>query len=108
MRALIQEREMLIRQMQKKFTAKEREGMFKKWDIGLDTKRRRLQLAQRLWTDIEDMEHVRESATLVAELCGFTNEGQVPKEMFVGPSFGKALTKRSFSWKDSLSFSSVS
>ncbi|KAL8166092.1 hypothetical protein V2J09_007591 [Rumex salicifolius] len=102
LKALNQEREMLSKQMQRKFTVKEREALFKNWGIGLDTKRRRLQLARCLWNDSEDMENIRESATLVAKLCGFNDGGEVPKEMFVGPNFTKALNKRSYSWKDSL------
>ncbi|KAL8172020.1 hypothetical protein V2J09_023824 [Rumex salicifolius] len=99
-KALNQEREMLSRQMLRKFTAKERQDLFRKWDIGLDSKRRRLQLARRLWTNPNDMDHVRESAELVAKLCGFTNGGGMPKEMFVGPNFSsKSLSKRSYSWR---------
>ncbi|KAG8373249.1 hypothetical protein BUALT_Bualt11G0004300 [Buddleja alternifolia] len=82
-KALRQERRMLSEQMMKKFTEQERESLFVKWGIGLKTKYRRLQLANRLWTNTEDMNHIDESAFLVAKLVGFIEPGQAPtKEMF--------------------------
>ncbi|XP_021758377.1 kinesin-like protein KIN-7J [Chenopodium quinoa] len=104
MRALNQEREMLMRQMYKKIPVQERESIFEQWGITMNSKQRRLQLARRLWTDTKDMQHIRESATLVAKLVGFVDEGQVPKEMFVGPSITtKSINRRSYSWKSSMS-----
>eukprot|EP01018_Ginkgo_biloba_P039375 Gb_04377 [translate_table: standard] len=81
-RALRREREMLARQMQRTLTAEERENLFDKWGVALDTKQRKLQLAQRLWTDTEDMDHIQDSANLVANLVGFWKPGQASKEMF--------------------------
>ncbi|GAB2291824.1 hypothetical protein Dimus_026075 [Dionaea muscipula] len=99
-RTLNREREMLIKQMQKKFSEKEREALFQKWGIALDSKRRRMQLANRLWMDTQDMDRVRESAALVAKLVGFTDDEELPKEMFVGPNFStRAISRRSYSWK---------
>ncbi|GMH16689.1 hypothetical protein Nepgr_018530 [Nepenthes gracilis] len=100
-RALNQEREILSKQMLKKFSAKEREALFKKWGVRLDSKKRRLQLANRLWTNTKDIEHIRESATLIAKLVAFRDEDQVPKEMFVGPNFTPQpiISRRSYSWK---------
>jgi centromeric protein E len=77
---------MLARQMQKRLTAEEREHLYTKWDISLDFKKRKLQVARRLWTKTEDLEHVRESASLVAKLIGLQEPGQVLREMF-GLSF---------------------
>ncbi|CAO2834615.1 unnamed protein product [Amaranthus hypochondriacus] len=106
-RALNQEREMLVKQMYKKIPAHEREGMFKKWGIVINSKQRRLQLVRLLWTDTKDMQHIRESAELVAKLVGFVDEGQVPKEMFVGPSvFRRSFNRRSYSWKSNMSIAS--
>ncbi|XP_066332199.1 kinesin-like protein KIN-7C isoform X2 [Miscanthus floridulus] len=82
---LQREREMLARQMQKRLTAEEREHLYTKWSISLDSKKRKLQVARRLWTK-EDLEHVRESASLVAKLIGLQEPGQVLREMF-GLSF---------------------
>lgn len=81
-RALRREREILARQMQRKLTAAERETLFEKWGVVLDTKQRKLQLAQRLWTDTEDLAHIQDSANLVAKLVGFWEPGRASKEMF--------------------------
>lgn len=78
---------MLAKQMQKRLTAEEREHMYTKWGISLDSKKRKLQVARRLWTEAKDLEHVRESASLVAKLIGLQEQpGQVLREMF-GLSF---------------------
>ncbi|XP_042485378.1 kinesin-like protein KIN-7E isoform X2 [Macadamia integrifolia] len=103
-RALRYEREMLSKQLQKRFSEKEREELYKKWGIRLDSKRRKQQLAQRLWTDTKDMNRVMESATIVAKLVGFLEPGQALKEMF-GLSFTPQRSHRSSSWKQSMSFS---
>uniref|UniRef100_A0A0D9YVM6 Kinesin motor domain-containing protein n=1 Tax=Oryza glumipatula TaxID=40148 RepID=A0A0D9YVM6_9ORYZ len=83
---LQREREMLARQMQKRLSTEEREHTYTKWGVSLDSKRRKLQVARRLWTETKDLEHVRESASLVAKLIGLQEPGQVLKEMF-GLSF---------------------
>ncbi|KAI4980799.1 hypothetical protein ZWY2020_021284 [Hordeum vulgare] len=67
---LQREREMLARQMQKRFSVEERNHMYTKWSVPLDSKKRKLQVARRLWTESRDLEHVRESASLVAKLIG--------------------------------------
>ena len=104
MKALNQEREMLMRQMYKKIPPQEREPLFRKWGVDVTGKQRRLQLARRLWTDPKDMQHIKESATLVARLIDFTDESQVPKEMLVGPSITpKTFSRRSYSWKAGMS-----
>lgn len=101
MKALRREREMLARLMQKRFSEEERKRLFKKWDIPLDSKRRRLQLANRLWSNIQDMNDVRESAAVVAKLIRFVEQGQALKEMF-GLSFTPPrMKRRSFGWKNS-------
>ncbi|CAL4886415.1 unnamed protein product [Urochloa decumbens] len=81
---LQREREMLARQMQKRLTAVEREHLYTKWGISLVSKKRKLQVARRLWTETKDLEHVRESASLVAKLIGLQEPGL--REMF-GLSF---------------------
>jgi centromeric protein E len=83
---LQREREMLARQMQKRFSVEERNHMYTKWSVSLDSKKRKLQVARRLWTETKDLEHVRESASLVARLIGLQEPGQVLREMF-GLSF---------------------
>lgn len=73
---------MLCRQMQKTLSREERENLFLKWGIGLNANNRRLQLAHRLWSKTTDMDHITESATLVAKLVGFEEQEQALKEMF--------------------------
>ncbi|EXC35389.1 Kinesin-related protein 4 [Morus notabilis] len=81
-RALCRERLMLSKQMQKKLSKHERENIYLKWGIGLNTKHRRLQLAHRLWTNTKDMDHITESATIVVKLVGSGEPDQASKEMF--------------------------
>ena len=81
-RALNHERQMLLRQMQKRLTREERENLFLKWGIALTASNRRMQLVHRLWTKTTDMDHIIESATLVAKLVGFEGQEQTLKEMF--------------------------
>ncbi|KAK3141935.1 hypothetical protein QOZ80_4BG0340090 [Eleusine coracana subsp. coracana] len=97
---LLREREMLCRQMQKRLTIQERESMYTKWGVALTSKRRRLQVARRLWTETKDLEHVRESASLVARLIGLLEPGKALREMF-GLSFApQQFTRRSHnSWR---------
>ncbi|KAJ8647924.1 hypothetical protein MRB53_000947 [Persea americana] len=105
MKVLRREREMLSKQMQKRFSEVERENLYQKWGIALDTKQRKLQLAYRLWIDTGDMEHIRESAIIVAKLIGFVEPGQAMKEMF-GLSFTPRKTRtsrRALVWKNSFS-----
>ncbi|XP_034674880.1 kinesin-like protein KIN-7F isoform X2 [Vitis riparia] len=102
-RALNSEREMLIKQVQKRFSRKEMETIYQKWGIDLDSKQRKLQLVQRIWSDIRDMNHIRESAALVAKLAGFIVPSEAPQEIF-GLSFSpKPMTRRSYSWRSNVS-----
>ncbi|KAG9147556.1 hypothetical protein Leryth_007347 [Lithospermum erythrorhizon] len=83
-RALKQEREHLAKRVSTKLSAEERELLYLKWDIPLEGKlKRRLQLVNKLWTDPLNMQHVQESAEIVAKLVGFCENGEhVSKEMF--------------------------
>ncbi|XP_022885678.1 kinesin-like protein KIN-7C [Olea europaea var. sylvestris] len=99
-KGLRQERRMLSNQMLKKLSEQERDSLFIKWGIGINTKLRRLQLAHRVWTNTDDMNHVADSAFLVAKLVGFTEPGVATKEMF-GLNFTPPST-RTYSFKRSL------
>ncbi|KAL6851456.1 hypothetical protein ACP4OV_020389 [Aristida adscensionis] len=94
---LHRERDMLYKQMLKKFSNGEKESIYRKWGIDLSTKQRRLQLSRLIWTRT-DMEHIRESASLVAKLIDLMEPGQALKEMF-GMNFTLAprSDRRSFS-----------
>ncbi|KAL0426745.1 UNVERIFIED_CONTAM: Kinesin-like protein NACK2 [Sesamum latifolium] len=83
-KALKQEREYLAKRVSSKLTTEERELLYLKWDIPPEGKqRRRLQLVNKLWTDPLNMEHVKESAEVVAKLVGFCESPQpVSREMF--------------------------
>lgn len=101
-RSLRREREMLSRKMRKKLSKQDRESLYRKWGIRLDSKQRRLQLAYSLWTDSKDMGHITDSATVVAKLVGLVEPGRALKEMF-GLNFTPGRTsRRSFGWKRSL------
>ncbi|KAL8553090.1 hypothetical protein ACS0TY_001663 [Phlomoides rotata] len=103
-KALRREREMLSRLMYKRCTEDERIAMYKEWGISINSKQRRLQLANLLWIDTENMDHVRKSVAIVAKLIGFSEHGQAIKEM-LGLSFTppqRLLSRRSFRWKNSV------
>lgn len=101
-KALRRERETLTKQMHKKLTEEERESLFVRWGIGLNTKYRRIQLANQLWSKVDDMGHVGESAVIVAKLVGLIRDpGHAPKEMF-GLNFTPSPSRRSYSFKRSL------
>ncbi|KAL1569548.1 kinesin-like protein KIN-7E isoform X1 [Salvia divinorum] len=83
LKALREERRMLSKRMSRKLSEQERESLFLKWGIDLNTKLRRLQLSYRLWTKTDDMDHVADSAFLVAKLVNSMEHGQTHhKEMF--------------------------
>ncbi|KAH7692690.1 Plus-end-directed kinesin ATPase protein [Dioscorea alata] len=90
MRNLRREREMLCRQMRRRLSAIERERLYSKWGVELCSKKRRMQLANLLWSETENTEHVRESASQVAKLTGFLKPEHALKEMF-GLSFTPQL-----------------
>ncbi|CAL9766930.1 unnamed protein product [Musa acuminata subsp. burmannicoides] len=103
LKLLRRERDMLCREMQKSLCAAERESLYIKWGIGLSSKQRRLQLARRLWSDPKDLEHVRESASVVARVIGLFEQGQALKEMF-GLTFSPQRSNRRFhNWIHALS-----
>lgn len=101
MKSLRRERETLSKLMQKRFAEEERKRLFQRWGIALTSKRRRAQLVGQLWSKTNDMNHVIESAAIVAKLIRFVEQGRALKEMF-GLSFTPPRsTRRSYSWKNS-------
>ncbi|KAK9053837.1 hypothetical protein SSX86_024912 [Deinandra increscens subsp. villosa] len=103
-RALNLERAMLSRKLLKKFTSAERQVMFAKWGIDLESRNRRFQLSQLLWTKTHDIEHIRDSAEIVAKLVGFIEPEKTPKELF-GLSVAPKQESQSLisTWRNSLS-----
>ncbi|XP_073131938.1 kinesin-like protein KIN-7E [Henckelia pumila] len=101
-KALRREREMLSRLMHKRYTEDERRRIYNEWGISVNSKQRRLQLVHLLWSDTENMDHVTKSAAIIAKLISFSQHGQAHKEMF-GLSFTPPrMSRRSFSWKNSM------
>lgn len=104
LRALCSERHMLSKQMRKRLSKDERDNLYLKWGIGLNSKNRRLQLANRLWSDTNDMDHITDSANVVAKVVGSVEPEQAFKEMF-GLRFiprDSTMRRRSNRWTDSL------
>nr|ADQ43205.1 kinesin motor family protein [Schrenkiella parvula] len=102
-RALTRERFKLSKLMQRKLSKEERENLFLRWGIGLNTRHRRIQLADRLWSDYKDMGHVRESASLVGKLHGFVDMNLSSTEMFgINFAFRPPRPKKSSLWKRSV------
>lgn len=104
LRALCSERHMLSKQMSKRLSKDERDNLYLKWGIGLNSKHRRLQLANRLWSDTSNLDHIADSANVVAKLVGSVEPEQAYKEMF-GLRFTPrdSFTRRkSYHWTESL------
>ncbi|KAL8168025.1 hypothetical protein V2J09_009524 [Rumex salicifolius] len=99
-RHLSQERQMLSKLLHKRLTKQDRQTLYVKWGIRLESKRRSSQLAQRLWTQTEEMDHIEESSDLVAKLSRF-NKKQVRKEMFGLNLMPNPNRSRSYSWRRS-------
>ncbi|KAL6502569.1 hypothetical protein OROHE_024574 [Orobanche hederae] len=101
-KALRREREALSKLIYKRYTGDERNRIYKEWGISLNSKRRRSQLINLLWSNTENTDHVKKSAAIVAKLIGFTEHGQSVKEM-LGLSFTPPrVIRRSFGWKNSV------
>ncbi|CAE6000323.1 unnamed protein product [Arabidopsis arenosa] len=103
LKALHRERRMLSKLVGKRFTGEERKRLYQKFGIAVNSKRRRLQLANQLWSKPNDITHVVESAAVVAKLVRFVEQGRAMKEMF-GLSFTPPLptTRRSLNWRKSM------
>ncbi|XVF00996.1 hypothetical protein REPUB_Repub04eG0050200 [Reevesia pubescens] len=101
-RVLRRERQTLSKLLRKRFTEEERQKLYQKWGIELKSKQRRLQLVNQLWNNNKDMNHVSESAAIVAKLIRFVEQGRALKEMF-GLSFTPPRPRRrSLGWKNSM------
>ncbi|CAL9228631.1 unnamed protein product [Arabidopsis halleri] len=103
-KALHRERKMLSKLVGKRFSEEERKRIYHKFGIAVNSKRRRLQLVNELWSNPKDTTQVVESADVVAKLVRFAEQGRAMKEMFgltfTPPSF--LTTRRSHSWRKSM------
>lgn len=100
-KTLRRERDMLSRLIYKRLRGAERNEIYQKWGINLISKRRRHQLVHRLWNDT-DLNHVIESAAIVAKLIGFSDQSPALKEMFGLSITPPRKSRRSFGWKNSM------
>ena len=103
-RYLRRERQMLSKKMQRKLSKSERENLYLKWGIRMSSKHRSLQLAHRLWSETEDIDHIKDSANIVAKLVGTVEPNQAFKEMF-GLNFApqhRGRRRKSFGWTASV------
>ncbi|KAI5079403.1 hypothetical protein GOP47_0004882 [Adiantum capillus-veneris] len=83
MRAVRRERESIVKHLNTRLTASEREEIYRQWGIPLNAKQRRVRLANMVWTNHADEVHVQMSAELVANIIALWNRsGPVSKEMF--------------------------
>ncbi|XP_078440592.1 kinesin-like protein KIN-7C [Wolffia australiana] len=102
-RALQRERDMLAHKLQKRLAAEERVKLYQKWGIPLESKQRKAQLSRMLWRDTMNMEHIKESAAVVATLVGLLEPNQTIKEMFQLSFVPQQIPTRSQSWKHGMS-----
>lgn len=93
-RALRQEREYLAKKVNK-LTAEEREVLYAKWEVPPVGKQRRLQLVNKLWSDPYNMQHVQESAEIVAKLIDFSVSDENSREM-IELNFSSPFNKKSW------------
>ncbi|KAL0741494.1 hypothetical protein Bca4012_083007 [Brassica carinata] len=103
LKSLQRERRMLSKLVGKRFSGEERKRLYEKFGIDVNSKRRRLQLANKLWSKPKDVIHVVDSAAVVAKLVRFVEQGRAMKEMF-GLSFTPPVptSRRSHSWRKSM------
>ncbi|XP_039038163.1 kinesin-like protein KIN-7E isoform X2 [Hibiscus syriacus] len=101
-RALSRERQTLSKLMRKRFSEEERQKLYQKWGIDLNSKQRRLQLVNQLWSNDKDINHITESATIVAKLIRFVEQGRALNEMLGLRFIPPRPLRRSFSWKNSM------
>lgn len=107
MKALTREKEWLSRQIPKKFPWSQRIELYQKWGVEVNSKQRSLQVAHKLWTNTQDMEHIKESASLVAKLLGFVEPSRMPKEMFGLSLLPRTENVKASGWRFTKSFSGI-
>ncbi|CAH9126075.1 unnamed protein product [Cuscuta epithymum] len=100
LKALQHERTLLRSLINKTLMVDERNEVYDKWGITLNSKQRRHNLAHRVWSET-DVNHVKESAAIVAKLIGFSGQGEALKEM-CGLNFTPPVVtrRRSFGWRN--------
>ncbi|CAH8356514.1 unnamed protein product [Eruca vesicaria subsp. sativa] len=97
-KVLEKERKMLSKLVKKRFSEEERARIYHKFGIAVNSKDRRLQLVNKLWSNPKDMTQVVESADVVAKLVKFTEQGKATKEMF-GLAFKPPSLLKARGWR---------
>nr|VDD24793.1 unnamed protein product [Brassica oleracea] len=106
-KALTREKEWLSKQIPKKFPWNQRIELYRKWGVEVNSKQRSLHVAYKVWTNTQDTEHIKESASLVAKLLGFVEASRMPKEMFGLSLLPGTENVKSSGWRFTKSFSSM-
>ncbi|KAL1220680.1 Kinesin-like protein KIN-7I [Cardamine amara subsp. amara] len=106
-KTLTREKEWLSKQIPKKFPWSQRIELYQKWGVEVNSKQRSLQVAYKLWTNTQDIEHIKESASLVAKLLGFVEPNGMPKEMFGLSLLPRTENVKSSGWRFTKSFSGI-
>ncbi|KAL8473769.1 hypothetical protein ACS0TY_030572 [Phlomoides rotata] len=101
-KALREERRMLSQKMGRKLSEQERESLFLKWGIRLNSKLRRQQLAHLLWTKTDDIHHIADSALLIANLVGSTQHAHAHNKEMFGLNFTPRRSTRINSFRRTL------
>ncbi|GMH06529.1 hypothetical protein Nepgr_008369 [Nepenthes gracilis] len=101
LKSLRQEREMLSKLMKKRLSKQDRKNLYVEWGIDLGSKNRSLQLANCLWTDNEDMDHITRSANVIGKLVRLDNQ-RACKEMFGLNLMPRQRRRKLYGWKLSL------
>ncbi|KAI9118158.1 hypothetical protein K1719_010490 [Acacia pycnantha] len=96
--ALDRERKMLSKKAHKKLSRKERQKLYLDWGIDLKSRHRSIQLAWRLWTNTKDMDHLRESAILIAKLIGLMESNEAQKKSFAHNILALFKSRKSLSF----------
>lgn len=107
MKTLTREKEWLSKQIPKKFPWNQRIELYRKWGVEVNSKQRSLQVAYKVWTNTQEMEHIKESASLVAKLLGFVEPSRMPKEMFGLSLLPGTENVKSSGWRFTKSFSGM-
>ncbi|KAE8675600.1 hypothetical protein F3Y22_tig00111659pilonHSYRG00196 [Hibiscus syriacus] len=81
-RALKHKKEFLAERLTSRLSAEERDALYVNCNVPLVGKQSRLQFINNLWTDPHDAKNIEESAQIVAKLVGFSEGGNMSREMF--------------------------
>ena len=79
---LRRERQLIAKRMGAELSMEEREDLFGEWGIATSSKRRKQQLAAKVWSNAKDMQEVEASAQLVGHILGFNEDGSRARGVF--------------------------